>query len=838
MANANTINVDGSLMFRASGIVNRGNHQSITSYVEWPFAICKPADKWIKASIESHRAIDGCFVLLSYIHPQFRPLRTSEIYIDDFKYTAPTDACMIYDGIVHSIAWKKVLVTSNDGGIMWKTLSDQDQVPIPFTTCHLRLFDDSAVLARQALLKTHAIVQHAAVNAVVSEVAKIAKVPVKRAQQMHISDVQHNITSQVVDAIEQAITGHVGTSYRASLVAEQNHQTIEDKSAQLYFQLESVVGAVPLNELSYQEDKYITMTIDGVTRKLPQISGISYISGMYVSRVQVCCILEHGKFGYIAKAPPANSDKYLTLRNPSNKKARIDLFNCIEHAQSHNNLTTIHYGTQKLMYPTSWLAANHIISMESRNVYSLDSTTWEFLDDANDLSWILDSDSLNLIDPIKVYDSCKIINAAEQLLPLTNARYLLAERRASVKQTLEDTAFIQTHKMPVAFKLDYPIEEIAGFVHRCGWYYVIKHLLKAETVQKPKQILLIDFVEKTFGWSRVCGKDPYKNIYYKGVNYYVLSAELRYYFNNNVKIIVARIVKDVIVEWVGDWELCKVAKTDDEFETNTILLERTITEPWIGMWHNPHKMPSWFNYHDSPQELLKLANFQRSMKYCRGIIVLSEYFAEWVREKLPGIPVSVIYHPTEKPEKCFTMEAYRANKERCIIQIGYWLRNMCSIGRLNAPNHVKIWLYGSKTALTVHETECKEHLASGQPCSTMKDVHVLRLPDLLYDEVLACNPAFIWLYDSSANNGVIECIARGTPLLINRHPAVVEYLGEDYPGFCDNLDEVSAKLNDDTVIERMHVYLRDTPEVQERIKIERFLRDFALSDVVQNLASE
>ena len=31
----------------------------------------------------------------------------------------------------------------------------------------------------------------------------------------------------------------------------------------------------------------------------------------------------------------------------------------------------------------------------------------------------------------------------------------------------------------------------------------------------------------------------------------------------------------------------------------------------------------------------------------------------------------------------------------------------------------------------------------------------------------------------TANNAVIECIARGTPILVCRHPSVEEYLGAD-----------------------------------------------------------
>jgi hypothetical protein len=50
-----------------------------------------------------------------------------------------------------------------------------------------------------------------------------------------------------------------------------------------------------------------------------------------------------------------------------------------------------------------------------------------------------------------------------------------------------------------------------------------------------------------------------------------------------------------------------------------------------------------------------------------------------------------------------------------------------------------------------------------------------------YDELLSENIVFINLVDASAVNTLIECIVRDTPILVNRHPAVVELLGDSYP---------------------------------------------------------
>jgi hypothetical protein len=47
------------------------------------------------------------------------------------------------------------------------------------------------------------------------------------------------------------------------------------------------------------------------------------------------------------------------------------------------------------------------------------------------------------------------------------------------------------------------------------------------------------------------------------------------------------------------------------------------------------------------------------------------------------------------------------------------------------------------------------------------------------------------LVDASTNNAVIECIARATPLLVNPHPAVIEYFGADYPTYNESIDDVA-----------------------------------------------
>ena len=61
---------------------------------------------------------------------------------------------------------------------------------------------------------------------------------------------------------------------------------------------------------------------------------------------------------------------------------------------------------------------------------------------------------------------------------------------------------------------------------------------------------------------------------------------------------------------------------------------------------------------------------------------------------------------------------------------------------------------------------------------------------------------------TSANNAVVECIVRNTPLVVNRLPALEEYLGKDYPLFFDRIEDATRLFAVDKILEG-HTYLKD-----------------------------
>ena len=90
------------------------------------------------------------------------------------------------------------------------------------------------------------------------------------------------------------------------------------------------------------------------------------------------------------------------------------------------------------------------------------------------------------------------------------------------------------------------------------------------------------------------------------------------------------------------------------------------------------------------------------------------------------------------------------------------------------------------------------------------------------------------MYDSSANNAIIESIARATPVLVNPLPAVVEYLGADYPLYFDTLEAAAKKSSDFVLLRDAHQYLLEC-DTRKKLTPERFRESFESSEVYQRL---
>jgi len=316
-----------------------------------------------------------------------------------------------------------------------------------------------------------------------------------------------------------------------------------------------------------------------------------------------------------------------------------------------------------------------------------------------------------------------------------------------------------THDNRVNFHIGDQIKHYYGS-HRSGWSYVV-NTLQSRLKPTDDPIFLDTFIERSFVW----GKDASSTIY---------------------------------------------------------------TNNWTGIIHNPRNIPKWFQSEQSLMKMLQNKNFMMSLTKCKMLITLSDYNALFLQAhpiiKNLKIPIKVLYHPTQIPDIKFDYDKFINNSNKLILQIGWWLRKLHAIYILPETTGYKKVAIGlkDKTQQKMFNRERQYVLNSNLIRFDPNSVTLMdRVSDEKYDELLSQNIVFNNLYDASANNLVIECIARGTPILINAKGGIVDYLGEDYPFYYNTYDEASKKLQNMELIKETHEYLM-REDIQKRIKFNTF----------------
>jgi len=234
--------------------------------------------------------------------------------------------------------------------------------------------------------------------------------------------------------------------------------------------------------------------------------------------------------------------------------------------------------------------------------------------------------------------------------------------------------------------------------------------------------------------------------------------------------------------------------------------------PWVGIIHCPPSIPSWACYRYSPSYYMRLRTWQTGMPYCRGLITLSTRMMNWLRGRV-DVPVVSVKHPMETPPVRFSFQRFLDNPKRRVIQVGWWLRRFSSIYRLPVRSIRKAMLLPFSDPETRNRIlpimERDVHLQGAPPLADWNvEIIDYQSPES-YDRLLAENLVFLHLYETVANNAILECIVRNTPLLVNRLPDVVEYLGERYPLYFEDLEDAVRKAEDVALIREAHDYLRE-----------------------------
>jgi hypothetical protein len=248
----------------------------------------------------------------------------------------------------------------------------------------------------------------------------------------------------------------------------------------------------------------------------------------------------------------------------------------------------------------------------------------------------------------------------------------------------------------------------------------------------------------------------------------------------------------------------------DDFVERTIRTEAVAEgwrEPWVGIFHHPPNLPSWLDPGAPLDHIMSTAAFRASLPNLKGAIALSQYLGNRLRNLLP-CPVLVLKHPTETPKLLFSFDHWEQQDKRRIVQVGWYARNHRAIYQLDVPEtYRKIHLLNPEIQNLIERTDQFSPYRERAPQGEVEIFRRLGHSD--YDELMASSLVFSEYWDVSASNVVVEAIARNTPLVVNRHPALEEYLGAEYPLFFDDFHDIRELLSDSMRISHAWRYIRE-----------------------------
>lgn len=272
--------------------------------------------------------------------------------------------------------------------------------------------------------------------------------------------------------------------------------------------------------------------------------------------------------------------------------------------------------------------------------------------------------------------------------------------------------------------------------------------------------------------------------------------------------------------------------------------------PFISFIHNPPctnvAIKAERSIYRNKDVFLKNTDFVKIRDNLKILVSLSNFHAAYLDEIQHGWSVKpqnyTLYHPLQcNLLHTFDLNAFIQSPTKFLFNIGWWLRKYDTFLRLSGYEKIVViksdegphvekyirdeivrtlnqdstaefgstkdmihfdpmYVYPNPKSLTEYEIERLE-----QEFNTTI-VHNLKNDE--YDAIFKKNIVFLDLYDTVANNIILECIMHNTPILVNYLPSTVEYLGPDYPLYFTNISDAQAKLDSINLIIEAHKYLK------------------------------
>ena len=350
--------------------------------------------------------------------------------------------------------------------------------------------------------------------------------------------------------------------------------------------------------------------------------------------------------------------------------------------------------------------------------------------------------------------------------------------------------------------IDYFFQNDFSSYHRSGWAYAIGGLMNIDAIhlhRNPSQILLDTYVDRSFHWGMdtllAVGILPYTQPWMGFIHH---TFDITHSSYNCVELLKNPVFIESLPQCKGLIVLTKylaeqlrtaldivgftsvpvhVIYHPMEFVSDTFSIDKFINNPnkkviQIGAWlrkpYSIYELPVSPDYMN-PLGLTKAVLRGKDMDIYFKPNDFDTGIKQFLMEDCSSHQVG--QGDISRPEGCNSMsrpECYLSRPE-CYIS-----RNVLS--RTNTTN---------KYCQGLYESISKQD----------NSVQILeKLSNEKYDELLSENVVFLDMTDCSAVNTVLECLVRNTPLFVNRHPAIEEIFGKEYPGFYTNLVDAMTKM--------------------------------------------
>jgi hypothetical protein len=306
--------------------------------------------------------------------------------------------------------------------------------------------------------------------------------------------------------------------------------------------------------------------------------------------------------------------------------------------------------------------------------------------------------------------------------------------------------------------------------HYYGWKGVINQLIPflSKDLNCKDKIFLDEWIEKLFLWG-----DKIKNASY-----------LKEIKNNNYK----------VCTFIHNPPYDKLKKDNTDIHKDVIFNENLLND-------------NLFN-------VLQKNNLTENIEY---IYALSNNHKKYLYNHYPLYKNRLlsVYHPIEinkNKDNLFDFNCFMENKR--VIHIGWWLRNFKTFIDLVLPESI--------TKHVLVKSDFKKQWGKMSLNYDLSSINVLNeLTSDKYEKIFTNSCMFMDLEDAVATNVILECIRFSTPVIVNKNPSTVEYLGENYPLYFsekEELEKFKSYVFFNKSILNAHMYLLKMDKTHIKLK--------------------